>query len=134
LRIASTNHDNLLKNNSFSQASYFFSSKELNTVLGLAFTAIMAHGHDIALCRAELNIFLKYRDFIQHEDMLEMVTLSVIQLLESGFAAFKVLCFPSYYSEFIWLYHVLISSHSPIPQNIKRAMVDLLKLNFHTEI
>jgi hypothetical protein len=132
LEIASTNHDNLLKNNSFAQAFYFFNSKELNTVLGLAFTAIMTHGQDIAFCRAELNIFLKYRDFIQHEDILDIVTLSVIQLFESGFAAFKKIRSP-FYDDFVWLYHGLLNTYSPTPPNIKQAMEDILKLNFNVE-
>jgi hypothetical protein len=129
LGIASTNHGNLFKNSSFTQAFYFFNSKELGTVLGLAWTAIMTEGSDIAIGQAEMNIFLKYRDFVQHEAMLDIVTVSIVQLLESGFAAFKALHFPSFYHDFICRYHGLLNSYDLVPLNIKQAMKDILNLN-----
>jgi hypothetical protein len=129
LGIASTNHGYLFKNNSFTQAFYFFNSKELGTVLGLAWTAIMAEGSDVAIGQAEMNLYLKYRDFVQHDAMLDIVTVSVVQLLESGFAAFKALHFPSFYNDFIYRYHGLLNSYDLVPVNIKQAMKNILNLN-----
>lgn len=86
----------------------------------------MAEGSDVALCRSELNIFLKYRDFIQHEDMQDVLTLSITQILESGWSAFKVLGFPGYYDDFICLYHCILNSSNLVPLKIKKEMRRIL--------
>jgi hypothetical protein len=118
----SANQENL--GNYGASDDYFnFLLPELNTIIGLAFTAVLTEETNLVFCRYELNCFLNNRDLIQDESMLEMVLLpSITYILESGFSAFKSLGYPRYYDDFIASYRCILGSTKLVPPALKREM------------
>jgi hypothetical protein len=124
---SSANQENL-GNYGASDDHFNFLLPELNTIIGLAFTAVLTQGTNVVLCRYELNWFLNNRDLIQHEDMLNILLPSIVYLLENGFRAFKSLGYPRYYDDFIASYHSILSSTKLVHPALKREMHRILYL------
>jgi hypothetical protein len=107
-----------------------YSFLEMNTVIGLAFTAILAAGLDLELCLPEMNIFLHYRDSFDHWDKYDIAIVAVTRILENGFTAFKKLGYPYYFDDFLWAYNRVLHSPNTFSFKIKQEMERMLDTMF----
>ena len=75
--------------------------RELVTVTGLGFTAVLAEGSQVRSCRPYFATFLRYRDFLQHTDKLEPLSHAIAGIICSALEPFGQLGHPRYYDDFI---------------------------------
>ncbi len=81
-----------------SRADYY---RDLATLIGLGYTAILAEGSRIGLCRPYIATFLRYRDFARHAVKLETFSHAIAEIVCNAIRPFKVLGHPLYHDEFI---------------------------------
>lgn len=74
--------------------------RELNTLVGLGFTAALVDGDSISVFDNDLKIFLTYRNFKAHPEAIESLSSAVANLLCWSTQLFRILNYPRYYEEF----------------------------------
>lgn len=94
---------------------------ELRTLVGLGFTAVLIEGSCIDACKVELEIFLRYRNILENQEMLKEISNAIGRIVHYGFQAFKILRYPRYYGEFIWALHRALTTFNPVPQEQTRT-------------
>ncbi len=75
--------------------------RALTTLAGLGFTAVLAEGSQVRSCRPHLATFLRYRDFTQHADKLDVLSHAIAEIICSAIHPFSVLGHPMFYNDFI---------------------------------
>lgn len=123
LRILSTNGFHLCNNDSSppNPPSFFH---EFDMLIGLAFTAVVASGHDVTICRSLLGVFFDHRE--EYEDITGYALVAAKDILRQGFIAFKLLGFPYYFDDFLNTYRCILKPTHPIPSTIKYEMQQIL--------
>jgi hypothetical protein len=105
--------------------------RELATLMGLSFTAVLAEGSQVRSCKPHLATFLRYRDFVQHADKLEQLSHAIASMVCSAVYPFKILGHPKYYDDFVGaLVNTLQSSdtqNAEIEKGIKKIMQKLFE-------
>jgi hypothetical protein len=129
LRILSTNGSYLCNNASFPPNPPPYSLHELDILIGLAFTAILAQGRHVEKCRSKFEVYLDHRH--ENENVSDFVVVAVSYLLRKGFAAFKFIGYPYYFDDFIMLYYHILKTTIPIFPTIKHEMQKILNDNFN---
>lgn len=103
----------------------------LSALVGLGFTAILAEGSRVQLCRSHFAIFLRYRDFIQHRDRLDQLSHAIAEIICNAIYAFKSLGFPLYYDSFMLAFANLLKSQDSVSaeslKKIKKMMQELFE-------
>ena len=99
---------------------------ELDTIVGLGFTAILTEGSEIDVCSTHIETYICFRDFY-HYGSAEILSATVSEIVSVSIRAFKKLGHPSYYNDFIWAIYRVISTDHPIPIEIKQAIEKILK-------
>jgi hypothetical protein len=84
-----------------SNDSYADYHRIITTLMGLSFTAILAEGSSVRSCRLHLIYFLRYRDFTQHTDKLELLSHAMAEIICNAMHPFSALGHPSYFDDFI---------------------------------
>lgn len=79
-------------------------------LLGLGFTAILSEGSQVQLYKPHFDFFLQHRDFTQHADKLEILSVSVAEIVCGALCPFHTLGHPSYYDDFIKALVVVLKS------------------------
>ena len=105
---------------------------ELNTLMGLGLTAILAEGSRIWSNRPHFATFLRYRDFTQHTDKLEQLSHAIASIICNSIYPFKKLGLPLYYDSFVTaLVNTLKSpdsdSNAETMKGIKKIMQELFE-------
>lgn len=133
---ASTRHRNYILKNFSANSDYLcdnstnfdlpppYSFQELDILIGLAFTAILVQGTEVASCRAQLDIFLDYRH--AHFYLPQKITFAISHILKKGFSAFKFLGYPYYFDDFMGAYYRILNSTNSISSWIKQEMQEIL--------
>ena len=96
----------------YSAASQKESQQALATLVGLGFTAILREGSRIESCKPHLNLFLKCREFTQHTDNLEILSVSIAEIVCNAIYPFSVLKHSHYYADFREALITLLKSSS----------------------
>ena len=131
LRIASTKNEYLENKCSISTDFTSFSSHQLNTLMGLAFTAVLSEGSLVEGCWDDFSIFIDNRNALLDPDKLPVLVTAISYILKCGFSAFKTLGFPYFYDDYMWAYLQLVSPHTVIPMEIKKEMRRILDSIFY---
>jgi hypothetical protein len=104
-----------------------YSSDELSTLMGLAFTAILVEGREVDHFKSHFNTFIQYRYSLHHSEIADFVVAVMIQILQKGFVSFEALGHPRYFDDFIWAYHMF--SHQDSKKNSEENDLTLSILN-----
>jgi hypothetical protein len=103
----------------------------LSTLVGLGFTAILAEDSRVQLCKPCFATFLRYRDFTQHTDKLELLSHAIAEIICHAIYAFKSLGFPLYYDSFMLAFANLLKSQDSVNaeslKKIKKMMQELFE-------
>jgi hypothetical protein len=102
--------------------------QDLNALIGLAFTAILAQDSNVKDCRSSLNYFLDNRHTISI-NIEDHLLIAITQILEKGFSAFKFLGFPYYFDDFLQAYHHFLNSSSTYLPRLNQKMKEILEKN-----
>ena len=93
--------------------SYAEYQQTLGTLVGLGFTAILSEGSRAESCQPHFNLFLRCREVVNHRDNLEIVSVSIAEIICNAIYPFSRLGHPNYYHDFIETLMVLLKSSSP---------------------
>ncbi len=74
--------------------------KELSTLVGLGFTAVLVDGDCICAYDHYLKTFLAYRNFKAHPEALEILSSAVANMVSWAAQLFRLLDYPGYYDDF----------------------------------
>jgi hypothetical protein len=103
--------------------------QSLSTLLGLAFTAILSENSRVESYRPHFDLFLRCRNSIQDPDNLEIVSVSIAEIVCGAIYPFHVLQHPRYYDDFIKaLLMILKPSNVDNPEIEKEIKVLLQEL------
>ncbi len=107
--------------------SYKEYQQALATVVGLGFTAILSEGSRVESCVPHVTIFLQCRDFIQRADKIEIVSVSIAEIICNAIPPFNMLKHPSYYHNFRAALMTLLKSSSADNPKIDKKIESLLR-------
>jgi len=105
--------------------------KELRTLVGLGFTAVLADGGLISLYHRRLNIFLDHIDFKQHQESPTYLCTTIAEMIDLACRMFSTLGYPSYYDAFkasvCKVTDTVISTLADKNDEVKRLLAIILK-------
>ena len=113
----------------FSTDSHEIYHRALSTLASLGFTAILAEGSRAQSCQPHFATFLRYRNFTQHADKLEILSHAIAEIICNAMYPFQRLGHPLYYDDFITsLVITLKSSDEYDPKTDKRIKMLMQQL------
>ena len=103
---------------------------ELDTLVGLGFTAAMSEGTHRQACKSRVDSFVRYRDFILHKGKLSEIAVIIAEIIQYAMYAFNKLDFPRYYDDFVWALHKTLRSHHGTPEEIRKKNQRIIAMLF----
>lgn len=105
--------------------------KQLCTLAGLSFTAVLAEGSKTRSCRPHFAAFLRYSNLTHQQGKFERLSVAVAEIACNAIYPFKVLGFPRYYDDFLLaMTHTVSSSDTPSAETkngIQEILLELLE-------
>jgi hypothetical protein len=75
--------------------------KEISTLMGLGFTAIMVDGDLLSIYQPHFNTFLRYSHFKKHPSYLGVLSRAIAELTAGSAHLFRSLGYPAYHEHFM---------------------------------
>jgi len=113
-----------------SDGAHYDISPELDTLVGLGFTAVLAERTNLHACQSRVNSFVRYRDFMLHKDKLSEIAVIIAEIIQYAMYSFNRLGFPRYYDDFVWALHKTLRLHYGTPEEIKKETQRIIGMLF----
>ena len=116
----------LEERSSFSDGFSIDYQRQLCTLVGLSFTAVLAEGSKTRQCGLSLAAFLCYSNLNQHQDKFEELSAAIAEMVCSSIYPFKVLGFPWYYDDFLLAMTHAVSPSDAVSAETKNGIQEIL--------
>ncbi len=101
--------------------------REISALVGLSFTAILTDGRLLCIYESRLQTFIRYREFKEHPEYLQMFSRAIAEIVAGGAYVFSFVKYPVYHEEFCRLLRKALSyRHADVPWEECNRFMDLL--------
>ncbi len=100
--------------------------RQLSTLVGLSFTAVLTEGSKTRSCRPYLAAFLRYSNLSQQQGKLEELSVAIAEMVCNAIHPFKVLGFPWYYDDFLLAMTHTVSPSDAVSAETKKGIQEIL--------
>jgi hypothetical protein len=74
--------------------------REIKTIVGLGFTAVLVDSSFLTIYYNKFNSFIQYMDFKKHTGALSVLSLNIAEMVDLSSYVFRIIQYPGYYKDF----------------------------------